>query len=72
VSSKVIKQKIEDALKYEAKKDAENIRVGISGSQVTLSGDVHSFSEMNNAKWAAWGAPGVTEVVNNMHVINNP
>jgi osmotically-inducible protein OsmY len=27
---------------------------------------------MNNAKWAAWGAPGVTEVVNNMHVINNP
>jgi osmotically-inducible protein OsmY len=37
---------------------------------VTLSGEVHSFAEMDDAKWAAWGAPGVTKVENNM-VVNN-
>lgn len=69
VSSQVIKQKIEDALKSEAKREAGKISVGVNGGNVTLSGNVHSFSEMSDAKWAAWGAPGVTHVTNNMLVI---
>jgi osmotically-inducible protein OsmY len=70
VSPDVIKQKIECALKSEAKRETGNITVGVSGSKVTLSGEVHSFSEMDDAKWAAWGAPGVTDVTNNLQVNN--
>jgi osmotically-inducible protein OsmY len=68
ISASDIKQKIEDALKSEAKRQAGNISVGVDGGKVTLSGDVHSFAEMDDAKWAAWGSPGVTDVTNNMQV----
>jgi osmotically-inducible protein OsmY len=70
VQSETIRQKIQDALKSEAKREASKIEVEVSGSKVTLSGEVHSFAEMDDAKWAAWGAPGVTKVENNM-VVNN-
>jgi osmotically-inducible protein OsmY len=63
-----IQEKIEEALKSEAKQEAGNIKVKVSGNTVTLSGDVNSFAERNNAKWAAWGAPGVTMVKNDLRI----
>jgi osmotically-inducible protein OsmY len=68
VQAGVVKQKIEDALKREALREAKQINVAINGGTVTLSGKVHSFSEMNDAKLAAWSAPGVTKIENRLLV----
>jgi osmotically-inducible protein OsmY len=64
----VVKNKIEEALKRLAEREARHIGVEVRGSKVVLSGKVHSFTEMNDAKWAAWSAPGVTSVENNLRV----
>lgn len=64
----VVKNKIEEALKRLAEREARRIVVEVRGSKVVLSGKVHSFTEMNDAKWAAWSAPGVTIVENNLRV----
>lgn len=66
----VVKQKIEEALKREAETEARSIAVEVRGSKVILSGKVHSFTEMNDAKWAAWSAPGVVTVENNLNIAN--
>lgn len=68
VRADVVKQKIEDALEREVLREAKQINVAISGGTVTLSGKVHSFSEMNNVKLAAWSAPGVTKIDNKLRV----
>jgi len=68
VQAGVVKQKIEDALRREALREAKQINVAINGGTVTLSGKVHSFSEMNDAKLAAWSAPGVTRIENKLLV----
>ncbi|OFZ28328.1 MAG: hypothetical protein A2622_04290 [Bdellovibrionales bacterium RIFCSPHIGHO2_01_FULL_40_29] len=70
VQPDVVKQKIEEALKREAEREARRIAVDVRGSKVILSGTVHSFTEMNDAKWAAWSAPGVTSIENNLHITN--
>lgn len=57
-----IKTKIEEALKRAAEREANRIDVRVDGSRVTLSGKVRSFSELVDARGAAWSAPGVTEV----------
>lgn len=68
VKADVVRKKIEDALKREAILEAKKINVSIDGGTVTLSGKVHSFSEMNDAKLAAWSASGVTKIENKLHV----
>jgi osmotically-inducible protein OsmY len=57
-----VKAKIESALKRNAEIDAKGISVETSGSQVTLRGQVRSWSERKDAERAAWAAPGVTGV----------
>lgn len=66
-----IKQKIEEALKREAELEARRIAVEVRGDKVILTGVVRSFAEMQNVKWAAWSAPGVTTVENNMRVLSS-
>jgi osmotically-inducible protein OsmY len=61
-----IKSRIEDALKRSAESEGRKIEVTVDGSRVTLSGNVHSFSEVEDARMAAWYAPGVTSVENNL------
>lgn len=68
VQPDVVKKKIEEALKREAEREARRIGVEVNGSTVTLTGEVYSFTEMNEAKWAAWSAPGVTTIQNNMQI----
>jgi osmotically-inducible protein OsmY len=56
--SKAIKQ----ALERRADRTAERISVEMIGSVVTLTGSVPSFGDRRAAESAAWSAPGVTDV----------
>ena len=61
-----IEKRLHDALVRQADQEAERIEIGVSGSQVNLRGEVHSWAEFNAVQRAAWAAPGVTSVINNL------
>ena len=63
-----VKTKIEEALRRSPEVEARRILVDVEHSTVTLSGDVHSWSERQDAERAAWAAPGVTDVQNHIAV----
>jgi osmotically-inducible protein OsmY len=63
-----VKEKIEAALKRNAEVDAQKINVEATGSEVTLTGAVRSWSEREDAVNAAWSAPGVTRVVDRIAI----
>lgn len=69
VSLSAVKSDIEAALKRRATADAQKISVEVRGADVTLTGPVHSWSERELARHAAWGTPGVRNVVDNITVV---
>jgi osmotically-inducible protein OsmY len=68
VNSKEVKSEIENALKRSAELDAGQIRVEAEGDRVILKGTVHSWFEREEAEKAAWRAPGVREVEDDLVV----
>ncbi len=68
VSPVDIKSKIKSAFQRHSALDAKNIIVESDGSKVTLNGTVHSWMEKQEADSAAWAAPGVSDVENNLVV----
>jgi len=66
VTATAVKSDIEAALKRTSIADAKQISVAVHGSDVTLSGTVHSWDERNTATNSAWGTPGVRNVVDMM------
>jgi osmotically-inducible protein OsmY len=63
-----VKAQIEAALTRNAELDAKSISVETQGSKITLRGTVRSWPERSAAERAAWAAPGVTRVENNIQV----
>lgn len=63
-----VKDRIKSAFYRHANIDARDIQVQTSGSQVTLTGKVRSLAEKRDAENAAWAAPGVTKVDNQLEV----
>ena len=62
-SATAVKGKVEAALQRQATKDAKSIKVDASGGKVTLTGHASSWQSISDAANAAWAAPGVTEVI---------
>ena len=66
VKAAVVKADIEAAIKRAATEDAKHITVGVSGSDVTLSGSIQRWAERDLATLSAWNSPGVTKVIDKM------
>lgn len=64
----VIRDRIEDAFERQADLDAEKVQVMTEGHKVILSGKVGSWNQRSIAERAAWAAPGVTQVEDNLVV----
>lgn len=64
-----IKASLRSTLKRQAEFDAEHIIVETTGSRVTLRGIVQSMGERRAAELAAWNAPGVTHVDDEMAIM---
>lgn len=63
-----IRNRITEALKRHAEREARNVEVSVNGSVVTLRGTVDSWPERMAAQGATWSAPGITQVVNELRV----
>jgi osmotically-inducible protein OsmY len=63
-----LSRKIEEALKRQVIREARQIHVTVNGTEVKLTGTVHSWHELEAAQGVAWSAPGVTSVINELQV----
>ena len=61
-----IEKRIREALTRQAEREAKGIEVQVVGSTVVLRGSVHSLAEQVAAQGAAWSAPGITQVKNEL------
>ncbi|TCJ19081.1 BON domain-containing protein [Flaviaesturariibacter flavus] len=63
-----VRQKINEAFQRSANIDANKITVIVDGNTATLHGTVRSFAEKEDAGKAAWTAPGITRVSNQLKI----
>ncbi len=63
-----LEDSIEKAFKRNATLDAEGLTVSTDNGVVTVKGTVGSWAERNEAINAAWSAPGVTAVRDDLTV----
>jgi osmotically-inducible protein OsmY len=63
-----IRGRIKQAFKRHAGIDAERVKVSVVEGVVTLTGEVETFQEVEDAESAAWTAPGVATVQNQLSV----
>ena len=65
---KDVQYKIAAALHRNAQIVAKNIKVSVEDGKVRLDGKVRSWHERDIAETAAWSAPGITQVEDNLSV----
>jgi len=63
-----VSNRIREALERHAQHEARHIEVIVNGAAVTLRGNVDSWGERTAAYGAAWSAPGVLSVINEIKV----
>lgn len=63
ISVAAVKSDIDAAINRRAQSDIQNIQVHVDGSNITLTGKVHDWSEKNLIVDAAWSSPGVQKVI---------
>lgn len=63
-----LQSRIADALKRQVERELKNIDIRIEGSTVTLRGRVNSWHERDAVGGAAWSAPGVLVVLNELRI----
>jgi osmotically-inducible protein OsmY len=68
ISAADVKTKIEGAFARRAQLDANQIKVDSIDNKVVLRGNVRSWQAKDQAEQAAWSAPGVSSVENNVVV----
>jgi osmotically-inducible protein OsmY len=66
VSAEDVQERIVAALNRARDLDASTIRVELDGDVVHLGGKVQGWNERRIAERAAWSAPGVTKVIDNI------
>ena len=67
-SAAQVRENIEAALQRQAAADALAIHIDTSGSKVTLTGHASSWQSIVDAANAAWAAPGVTHVDDQLQI----
>lgn len=67
-ASSYVAQRIRDALTRHAEEEAKNIEVVVQAGTATLRGKVGTLAEHAAAQAAAWSAPGIARVVNELQV----
>jgi osmotically-inducible protein OsmY len=68
VKASDIRAKIQSAIMRNAQLDANHISIETEGGTVILGGHVQSWAEKEQAEAAAWSAPGITKVENNIGI----
>jgi len=63
-----VQHKIKSALTRHADIEASKVTVSVVNGTVTLSGTVESMDEMDRVEDAAWTAPGVSKVIDNLRI----
>jgi osmotically-inducible protein OsmY len=64
-----VKDSIKNAMKRDAKLDAENVGVDTTNGTAILTGTVRSWAEHDSAVQAAWAAPGVIDVDDRLVIV---